>query len=98
MLFLCSLLGLAHEVIDVSSDSEHSKTESKRQLIRTLLEERRNSNRASASTSTRMSATSPVSDDSNAEKDFEYADDEFLTEPEIEFSLEAESEAEPRRG
>lgn len=45
-----------------------------------------------------MSTTSPASDDSNAEQDFEYADDEFLTEPDIDFSPSTESKAKPQRG
>lgn len=43
-----------------------------------------------------MSATSPAIDDSNTERDYEYADDEFLTESEIFFSSSTESE--PQRG
>lgn len=46
------LLGLTHEVIDVSSNSDRSETESDRQLIRTLLEDRRNRGRAAESVST----------------------------------------------
>lgn len=45
-----------------------------------------------------MSVTSPASDDLNAERDYEYADDEFLTKPEISFSPSTESEAVPQRG
>ncbi|KAI8558877.1 hypothetical protein RHMOL_Rhmol04G0130300 [Rhododendron molle] len=46
-----------------------------------------------------MSATSPASGDSNAERDFEYAaDDDYITEPEINFTPEIESDAEPRMG
>lgn len=45
-----------------------------------------------------MSATSPASDDLNSKRDFEYADDEFLIEPEISFSPSTESKAEPQRG
>lgn len=42
--------------------------------------------------------TSPASDDSNAEQNYEYADDEFMTEPEISSTLSTEFEAEPYRG
>lgn len=45
-----------------------------------------------------MSATSPASDDSNAERDYEYAGEEYLTEPQIVFTPEIKSEAEPRMG
>jgi hypothetical protein len=45
-----------------------------------------------------MSATSPTSEDSNAERDHEYAPGEFNTEPEITYTAETESEPEPRVG
>lgn len=84
LLFLLFFLGLAYEVINISSGSGSgdSETESDRQLIRTLLERRRQSDtllerrrnlgQESQSVSTRMSATSAMSDDSNAERDHEY--------------------------
>lgn len=91
-------LGLAHEVIDISSDSADSDTESEHRLLRTLLERRRERNRPAESFSSRMSATSPASDDSNAERDYEYAAAGYITEPEIVFTPETESEDEPRMG
>lgn len=39
-----------------------------------------------------------MSDDSNAERDYEYAADDFLTELEINFTPETESDTEPRMG
>lgn len=45
-----------------------------------------------------MSATSPTSDDLNAERDYEYVDDEFATDPEISFTPSTESDAEPQMG
>ncbi|KAI8527607.1 hypothetical protein RHMOL_Rhmol12G0088500 [Rhododendron molle] len=91
-------LGLAHEVMDVSSDSDHSETEFERQLINQLIAQRRAQRRAEESVSTRMSATSAVSNDSNAEKDFEYDAEGYATEPEINFLVETESESEPQMG
>lgn len=94
----CFLLGLAHEVIDVSSDSDGLENDSDRELINTLLERHRNRIQASTSISTRMSATSPTSDDSNAKRDYEYADNKFITEPKISFTPSTESKAEPQMG
>lgn len=45
-----------------------------------------------------MSVTSPASDDSNAERDHEYAADDYLTDPEIVFTPETKFDAEPRMG
>ncbi|KAI8550165.1 hypothetical protein RHMOL_Rhmol06G0083800 [Rhododendron molle] len=90
--------GLAHEIIDVSSDSNRSETESERQLIDQLIAQRRAQRCAEEFVSTRMSATSSVSNDSNAERDVEYDAEGFATEPEIDFSQETESEAEPQLG
>lgn len=42
--------------------------------------------------------TSPASDDSNAERDYEYAEDDFLIDPKIKFTLETESDSEPPMG
>lgn len=45
-----------------------------------------------------MSVASNMSKDSNAERDFEYGDGEFLTDPEISFTPSTPFEANPQRG
>ncbi|KAI8559770.1 hypothetical protein RHMOL_Rhmol04G0199900 [Rhododendron molle] len=91
-LFLLILLGLAHQVIEISSNSESSGDASEELFIREYLERRR-SRRQTSSIASNMSDGS----DSNAERDYEYGDG-FNTEPEISFSQSTHFDTEHELG
>lgn len=84
-------------MIVISSDFESSGDDSGDLLIWEWLVRSR-SRRQNSSVASNMSVDSNMSEDSNAERDYEYEGDEFLTEPEIMFSLSTPSEVESQRG
>lgn len=81
-------------MIVISFDSECSGDDSADTLIREWLN-RSTSSHQSSSVSSNMSVASNMFEDSNAEHDFEYGDGEFLTEPEILFTLSTPSKSNP---
>ncbi|KAI8550430.1 hypothetical protein RHMOL_Rhmol06G0106100 [Rhododendron molle] len=92
--FLVVLLGLAHPVIVISSDSESSGDEFGDSIIREWLDRRRSQHQDSSIASNMFSDSS----DSNVERDYECGADGFNTEPKTSFTPSIHSEAELSRG
>lgn len=77
-----------------SFDSENSGDDSGDSIIREWLDRRR-SRHQNSSIASNMSFDTQ---DSNAERNYDYRGDEFITEPEISFTQYTLSDAEPQRG